>query len=185
MPGKLKGAKKPLEKVEGKLDRLVEKGEIDQACADSYRALANEFLADIDDLGSTTPPDGSTTSTSIAAGSTTSTSMPSSDCIGTFSLFTDPNEVDIVITCPPGTYTGFTITPAQPRMITNFLSPVGFTCSVLAGGILDCPGPGTFSGGSPFDAGRIRTDPAPTAGMGGTMTVLQGTMEFGFPVTGP
>lgn len=193
VPGKLRGAKQKLEGVGKKLDRLVKKGEIDQACADGYRALADEFLDDIDDLGSSTVPGesttstsvpgGSTTSTSVVPGSTTSTTVPSSDCTAAFSFF-DPNEVDILITCPPGSYTGFTITPLQPRTITNFLTPTGFSCSILAGGTFDCTG--NFSGGAPVDGGRIHTSPAPLAGMGGTMTVLQGMSEFGpFTVTGP
>jgi hypothetical protein len=184
VPGKLNGAQTSLEGVGKKLDRLVEKGEIDEACANGYRALANEFLDDIDDLGNSEIPAGSTTSTSVQTGSTTSTSVASSDCTAAFSLFSDPNEVDILITCPPGSYTGFTITPAQPRMITNFLTPTGFSCSILAGGTFDCLG--SFPGGTPLNAGRIRTSPPPVTGMGGTMTVLQGPSEFGpFPVTGP
>jgi len=186
VPGKLRGAKRGLSGVERKLDRLFERGEIDATCADTYRALARELIADVDELASPTPPDSSTTSTSLAGSSTTSTTLPPSGCSGTFTFFaTDVNEVDMTIICPPGSYTGFTITPMQPRQITNFLTPAGFTCDVLAGGTWDCVG--NFSGGpTPIDAGRIRTMPAPTAGMGGTMTVLQGMTELGpLPVTGP
>jgi len=186
VPGKLRGARRGLEGVQRKLDRLVARGEIDAACADTYRALADDLIADVDALASPTPPDSSTTSTSVVTASTTSTTMASTGCSATFTFFpTDANEVDMVILCPPGSYTGFTITPAQPRQITNFLTPSGFSCGVLAGGTWDCVG--NFSGGAaPIDAGRIRTMPAPVAGMGGTMTVLQGSTELGpLPVTGP
>lgn len=170
-------ARRRLERLRRKLDRLVERGKTTAECAERLGTAVDAIDADIDDIAQRGMPGG-------GGQPVTTTTLPgaTASCSGTLAI-AGTYGLDVAFSCPsgPALFTAFGVLVPSRHQITGFTAPEGFTCAISTwstpNDFWTCSGP--FTPGGVVAGGRVVLDPAPTANMTASLYVQQGPARFG------